>query len=112
MKAVWTTKIKLNTSGVAVMSANAGYYKLFFFDPKTKKYRQFFVGQALNLKRELALHLPWRERNEELAYYMKNYKCYFSVQELGRASKEVEVKSAARFLKSFMPFQKQTVIYR
>jgi hypothetical protein len=73
----WTNRIKLNTTGVSSTREIPGVYRLIYLNPKDNNYYVFHVGQAENLKASLAQHLPWREQNPHLAYYLKNFRCFF-----------------------------------
>jgi hypothetical protein len=96
MKRNWSTKIKLNASGVAVMNKKPGMYRLLYLNPNTKRYNQFFTGETNNLKDELALHLPWREQDYKLSRYLKKYSCYFQVVEMDTQSNSQEQQKQGR----------------
>ncbi len=101
MKINWTPRIKINTTGVSSLKEKPGVYRLVYLDPKDNNYYVFYVGQADNLKYALAQHLPWRETNPHLAYYLKNFKCFFraaSVQE-----KSNRDRTEVALYKHFMP---------
>jgi hypothetical protein len=115
MKKNWSTKIKLNASGVAVMQNNPGSYRLMYMNPKTKRCRTFFIGEAQNMRKELAQHLPWREKNREMAYYLNNYKCFFQVCEQLQ-SEVIEITPSkpffSRVFKMFTASQPANISYR
>jgi hypothetical protein len=73
----WTQRIKLNTTGVSTIRDIPGVYRLIYLDHRDNNYYVFHIGQSENLKTELAQHLPWRELNPHLAYYLNNFKCFF-----------------------------------
>lgn len=114
MKNNWSPKIKLNSSGVAVMQSKAGTYRLLYVSPKTNRCRTFYIGETNNLRSEIASHLPWRERNKELAFYLKNYKCFFQVSEtVTETVQEIKPRpSFFRFLKAFTSNSASAVYYK
>lgn len=110
----WTPKIKLNASGVTVMANRPGMFKLIYLNPETNRYKQFYVARTENLKKELAQHLPWRERDLNLAFYLRKYQCYFQAVETNEVimdKPEVEERSFGRFLRMLVGTSAQ-VSYR
>ncbi len=73
----WSDRTKHNATGVSCTREVPGVYRLIYLNPKDNNYYVFHIGQSDNLKVSLAQHLPWREKNPHLAFYLQNYKCFF-----------------------------------
>jgi len=76
MQLNWTPRTRLSEKDITYIPAQAGVYRLAYYDEKKDKYFVYFVGQAENLYEAIQKHFPEREINPCCQKYLKSHLCF------------------------------------